>query len=169
MEIKRDFKANMTAHAKLLDTIATDNVVSENKDISSIAEKARKSGDSVNVVVPPLLNTISAVTTSASPATTTESTFNKHKKTVETLIDQTRSDVSNAGTSTDKLGQAIASSTIEGLNQAQQALDNADKHNNQGDREGARQSLMQSEQSAKEATIYFRAGLNIQKDKGNKQ
>ena len=203
-DIAVDFQAGLSAHAKVLDAIASQSSLSDQADGTQIADAART--DLSLVAVPnipsnvphfnrghrpppsaPAVVPMSASSTASSTAiaTTSASTtiqtppptrhfhhgmgqnmdmYDQKKASVQSLIDTTKADLDQVGTATTPIQDAIVNDTHQTLDQASQALDQADQQAT-SDPEASYSALLDSQRSAKEASIFLKAGMRF--GKGN--
>ena len=179
--VRTKFKTNMNAHARLLDVISQEASTSTEKDeIAQVARSVRAKGrfgdsqTSAGIALTAMMTAPEATTVAPVPSdmgisakgakkNTSQSRekFNKKKKSVQLLIQETHADIMQLGADTTPLQRSIASNTIDTLDQASSSLMTADQQVEQGDDEAADATLKQSEETAAEAQILLRAGLKI--------
>ncbi len=164
-EVVSNFHAEMNAHAKILDLITTsqssDNIqTQQNERNIQISNTARINGDNIK----------NSFKREDPKNENTAEVYDKKKEIVKEIIKSTATKLDEnaaaAPVESSPIKQSIINDTQTTLKQAEQLLNEADKKDKEGDPQSAYSSLLQSENSAKEAKIFLKAGLEL-KD-GNK-
>ena len=156
-EIATNFKAEMSAHAQILDIINEHN----NTSISTSSTTARISADKIDILGK-----------ENNKNSTKESTgqYEEKKKSIEAMLSSTASTLNQSATtsnSTSTIKQKIITNTRETLEKSSQLLNDANEQNKEGNEENAYSSLLNSESRAKEANIFLERGLQLEKEKNN--
>lgn len=154
-EIVIGFQAEMKAHARVLEMINTDEKYKSGNKISNtqISNSARSNASKIKNDSKNKENKEKDISDK----------YAKRKKSVDTLINSTSTSVSQVSTEVLELNQKIVDDTNETINEAKQFLDEAIYKENEGDREEAYNSLLESESSVKEAGIFLETGLMFKK------
>ncbi len=161
-EIATNFRAEMNAHARVLDIITEGDKQTENVDNNvnvnideniKISKNARVGAEKIKI-------------------RQDKKNFNnvdkyiKRKEEVKSLINIAGQGLEVAPISQTKIEQATVDGTNETLDQAKKYLEEADKKEKEGNSGEAYSSLLDSESSVKEADIFLKTRLNL-KEKSN--
>jgi hypothetical protein len=164
-EIASNFKAEMSAHAKVLDIINEQNNATVSTSVTTnIDIKEEQKTEGMQVSTAARINA-SKITTSSKDIKEeeTEETKNEYaakKQTIETMMSSTTTDL-NQTTATSPIKQKIIDNTRKNLEESNQLLNNANEQDKNGDAVGAYSSLLDSESSLKEADILLRTSSQI--------
>lgn len=156
-EIAINFKAEMSAHAQILDIINEQN----NTNVSTSSTTARISANKINIL---------EKENNENMIKRTQNEYAKKKQSVEIMIGSTASTLNQSATtsnSTSTIKQKIITNTRETLEESSQFLNDANEQNKIGNEENAYSSLLNSESKAKEANIFLERGLQLEKEKNN--
>ncbi len=156
--ITTDFRANMNAHAKVLEVLTSKKSNLDYKDdflelkISNTArlgaEKIKNSSDKKDE------NKIDKI--------------KEKKEKVKSIIDDTDNDINLISSENKENDTFIIENTYKKIDQAKAYLYDAETKDKRGDFKEAYSSLLDSETSAKEAKILLEEGKKINKNKGNR-
>lgn len=148
-EIITDFAAKMNAHAGILDVIQDDKNTESNEITGRISETARKNADRVNILKNKKENE--------------PGKYKKKKEVVQSIIDSTEANLNQQKTDISGKGKTVINNTKKTLENARTFLREAEEENKKEDREKAFEKLLDSENSAKEADIFLKTGLELEK------
>lgn len=163
-EIASNFKAEMSAHAKVLDIINEQNNATVSTSVAtSIDTKEEQKNEGMQVSTAARINASKITISSKEVKEETEETKNEYavkKQTIETMMSSTATDL-NQTTATSPIKQKIIDNTRKNLEESNQLLNNANEQDKNGDQAGAYSSLLDSESSLKEADILLRTSSQI--------
>lgn len=146
-DIVVNFRADMNAHAQVLDIIDKDIEKNEDKD-SRISDKARAS-------------TIRVRRNDDNKPSFKDDNYKKRKKSVEAIIESTSAEVNKNNKEGSPIKKKVFEDTNKTIDRARKFLDEADKEDEKSDKENAYRRLLESESSAKEADVFLRTGLKL--------
>lgn len=148
--IVTSFQAEMGAHAQILGIITkqTNTEEKQNKNIQ-ISETARVSADTVR-------------NSFESSNKKTIFGYEKNKDSIESIINSTTSSLSQIPTAVSPVKQQVIEDTQKTLDQSKQFLNEANEQSKIGDSKSAYSSILDSESSAKEASILLETGLKLE-------
>lgn len=151
-EIVTNFQAGMKAHVRVMKMLQQEDKTIDSQAIETqISETVRKNTDKIKEDNTPKDNDKLIK-------------YNQRKRDIQTLIDETTMNIND---SSSVATQKIIEDTNQTLNEAKNFLNEANNHEQNGDLNGAYQTLLDSESSVKEAGIFLREGLKF-KNKHNK-
>lgn len=180
-EIATNFRAEMNAHAKILDTITGDNSnnIEDNNNQTKGHTTKTKSGNQnekkggLNISRTARLGANSIREISKTSDINILDKYNKRKESVQALIDQADSSetvtTSSVSTSSDQQkDKNVEDRTNQTLNEAKKYLQEADQINDGGNQNEAYNKLLDSESAIKEAEIFLKAKIELDRKNHNK-
>lgn len=162
--IATDFRAEMNAHARVLDILTNKEKHNKNNENDNENENLNKTDNTI------LSNTarVSAEkikNNSIKKEKNNKDFFATKKEEVESMIVTADKDIVTSNTDEKQNGDSVVDDTQKTIDQAKAYLYDANKKDKEGNREDAYSSLLDSESSVKEAKIFLKAGLKIKQDK----
>ncbi|MFA4975812.1 MAG: DUF5667 domain-containing protein [Candidatus Paceibacterota bacterium] len=168
-EIATNFKAEMSAHAQILDIINEQNNTNVGVSTSINLEKQQTEDTQISATARINANKIKVFSkeNNKNVVKETQNEYVKKKQSVETMISSTASTLNQStatSSSTSTIKQKIIDNTRETLETSNQFLNNANEQNEKGNEEDAYSSLLDSESRAKEANIFLERGLQLEEE-----
>jgi hypothetical protein len=170
-DLKIDFESRINAHGRVIDSITnSENAINISKIKRVISKKS--SEDKINSAIPVMasakavmfsMEAVPSVSSSTEVSTTTDDVFGKRKKDTEEIIKAARKNIEKSK-KTLKINKKILDDAEVLVNDAQKSLEDAEKQNRNGDREGARQFLIDSRVRVKEANSSIEISQDLSKD-----
>lgn len=160
--ITTDFRAEMNAHARVLDIL--------NKDKKNIKDKE---GEDSNKIEDAIIANTARVSANRIKNIQDKQSDNKTEKykikkiEVESLIGSADQAIVSKDLNKKREENPVIEDTKKTIDQARVYLDNADNQNKEGNMNEAYSSLLDSESSVKEAKIFFDASFKINKNRGD--
>lgn len=153
-EIVTSFQAEMKAHARVLEMIHVEEKNKSSKQVSSskISNNARFNANKVKN---------NSESKEDKKEENISDKYAKRKKSVDTLINSTTTNINQVSTAALDINQEIVDDTNQTINEAKQFFDEAIYEENEGNQEEAYNALLESESSAKEAGIFLETGLRF--------
>lgn len=152
-DVSTNFEATMNAHARVLEVINEDkNTGKENKRNIKISKTARD-------------NAIKIRSTQKDKEDKEDQELEKYKKRitdVQSIIDKTITDIDKNRDEVSSSKQKIINDAHKTLEDARKLLKESDEDDKRGDSKNSRSKLLDSERSAREASIFLRAGLELE-------
>ena len=171
-EISTNFRAEMNAHAKILDIITgnedTSNVNQDeiiNTDVKIQDEVKSKINEKSGVSETARISASKIKDNSKQKESINSSNYSEKKNKVEDLINSTDKEINQKPLRDSAKSENIVNDTHETLDNAKKYLKEADKKNKEGDYSEAYKSLLDSESSAKEAKIYIKESKSFTGDR----
>lgn len=147
-DIVTSFRAEMSAHAKVLDLITEKITKDEEQENTNISETARTNADNLRNSFQE--NKVGKI-----------NEYKKNKDSIESIIDSTESSLYQVDKEISPIQQKVIDDTLETLDASKYFLNEADQQNDTGDFEKAYSLMLDSESSAKEADIFLKTGLEL--------
>lgn len=167
-EITTNFYAEMNAHARVLDiinnkeqSIKDENTVDPTDSNNEISHTARDNARSAKDKL--IKNQINK-----NKDKVDGEDYKKRREAVQSLIDQTSTLLDKENPQNSQVKKRVIENTNKTLNKAKQFLDDAKKKEDGDNRADKYSSLIDSESSAKEASLFLRVGSKFE-DKENKE
>lgn len=157
-DIVTNFQAGLNAHARVLELINEQDDESEKQEKNNkISETARANADKIRDSLKERENK-------------NEESNEERKKHIKEMIDSTVKEINNnIITESSFTEQIIIDNTHKTLKEASQYLKEADEEDEKGDSKEAYYRLLDSESSAREASIFLRSGLKLKEYKNEKR
>ena len=152
-EIVVNFKADMNAHARVLD-ILNNNVVPGGGSVASVG-----SHSSLDVNISKTARDNASSIGNTKKDNKIEKSNEKYltkKNSIKSLIDSTNADISSTTGNISGVNQNVINDAHQTIDQAEQLLNEADTKEKNGQRNEAYSSLLDSESSIKEADIFLK-------------
>lgn len=157
-EIVVNFKADMNAHARVLD-ILNNKVTSGERSVMAVSSPNNSLDTNVSETARGNANSLGNV--KGNKIEKSNEKYLTKKNSVQSLIDSTNADISNTTSSVSSVDQTVINDAHQTIDRAEQLLNEADSKEKNGQRNEAYSSLLDSESSIKEANIFLKTGLKL--------
>jgi hypothetical protein len=168
-EIVTNFHANMNAHAKVLDILDgnQNDPQDEKPNDVKISKTARDNAEKVRSISKNKEEKNKNKVENKKQEKSDK--YKKRKEAVQSLLDDTKTELNKVKNKSDSNGHKIIENTNETLNEAQKFLDEASLHEEEGNSEDAYSTLLDSESSVKEAGIFLETGMKFEGGDGSRE
>lgn len=170
-DLEIDFEARMNAHSRVIDSIQDSTQGSNITKIKKYIVKKDEVGADSPVVMTMAKSmmfsseaSLAVATTSDNIGTSTDNIFNQRKKDTEEIIKSARKNIEKNRKSL-KANKKILDEAESLISDAEKSLNDADMQIQSGDREGAKQFLINSRIRAKEANTSMELSQDLSKDR----
>ena len=154
-DVSTNFEATMNAHARVLEVINEDkNTGKENKRNIKISKTARDSAIKIR-------NTKDDNEYTEDERDQAPEKYKKRIDDIQSIIDKTTTDIDKNRDEISSSKKKIISDAHKTLEDARKLLKESDEDDKRGDSKNSRSKLLDSERSAREASIFLRAGLEL--------